>query len=425
LDEANATYLADTYRFSWPEEGIEILVDRMVESRGDLTAEVTVRIAHPFAALLRQAKFNLSSTRTRTEWTRALLERSPEVDWYAAIEQICTLTLRHWREGAAFLDLSLVEPRQDDAYMLKPYVIEGAASGVFADGGAGKSLFALAVALTIATGEPVVGAYPSRCAPVLYLDWEWDEEAHSERLRALCEGCGIDPPAEMIYYRREFASINESAPAIRRFIAEHEIGFVVVDSLGFARGGEPESAELTIKTFASMRTFGVPVLFVDHVAKNTQDKTHSFGSVYTRNSARLMWRMDTDANAGESQKLIGLVNTKWNRKFERPRGLMLDIETDDLDHMISARFTDTEPPLQSIRTSGLKATLVALLRQNPEGLTVADMRTALEAENVKASENVLGATLARKANKNVFSHDFQTRKWRLTLLVNVNDGLTN
>jgi hypothetical protein len=388
----------------------------MVESRGDLTAEVTVRISQPFAALLRQAKFNLSATRTRSEWTRALSDRSPEIDWYAAIEQICTLSLRHWREGAAFIDLSTVEPRQEDAYMLKPYVIEGAASGVFADGGAGKSLFALAVALTVATGEPVVGVYPSRCAPVLYLDWEWDEEAHAERLQALCEGAGIDAPKGLIYYRREFASINESAPSIRRFIAEHGVGFVIVDSLGFARGGEPESAELTIKTFASIRSFAVPVLFIDHVAKNTQDKTHSFGSVYTRNSARLMWRMDTDAQANDSSKLIGLVNTKWNRRFERPRGLMLDIETDDFDHMVSAKFTDAEPPLISIRTTGVKAALTALLRQNPDGMTLSDMRVALEAEGVNVSENAMSATLSRKANKNVFRHEFESKKWFLTLV---------
>lgn len=421
MNAAQATYLADTYRYSWPEEGIEVLVDRMTESHSDLVCEMTVRTARPFPGLLRQAKFNLSSTRTRNEWVKALNERGLEVDWYAAIEQACTLSLRRWREGAAFIDLSTVAPREDDAYLLKPYVIEGASSGVFADGGTGKSLFALACGLTIATGEDVFGVQTSRVCPVLYLDWEWDEEAHAERLEALCLGAGIAKPEGMIWYRREFASINESAPNIRRFIAEKGIGFVVVDSLGFARGGEPESAELTIKTFASIRSFGVPTLFVDHIAKHATDKQHSFGSVYTRNSARLMWRIDAEEQeTNDGPKRLGLVNTKWNRRFQKPRGLMLTTETDEAERLVAARFQDCEPPLRTIRAGGIKDVAEAVLRQNPDGLSLKDLRTVLELEGVKVTENVLGATLGKKVNKNLFS--YTSGVWKLiqtNALVNV------
>ena len=411
MDAAQATYLPDTYRFSWHESGIEVIVDRLVESRGDLGCEMTVKSAAPFPDLLRQAKFNLSSTRTRSEWVKALSERNQEIDWYAVIEQVCTLSLRHWRDGAAFLDLKQVEPREDDAYLLRPYVVEGAASGVFADGGTGKSLFALGVALSIATGEDVVGAVPGRICPVLYLDWEWDEEAHAERLSALCTGRGIECPDGFMWYRREYASIIESAPGIRRFIAEHDIGFVVIDSLGFARGGEPESADATIKAFAAIRSLGVPALFVDHVAKTALDKTHSFGSVYTRNSARLMWRIDSEDGSETTDKRLGLVNTKWNRKFQRPRGLLLQVETDDLENMVSATFTDSDPPLRSIRSGGIKDVAEAVLRQNPDGLSLSDLRIILEAEGLKVTENVLGATMGKKRNKDVFY--FMQGKWYL------------
>jgi hypothetical protein len=411
MNPARTTFLPDTYRFSWPDEGVEVLVDRLTESKSDLLAEVTVRTAAPFPGLLRQAKFNLSSTRVRNEWIRTLSERGLEVDWYAIIEQVCTLSLRRWREGSPIIDLAQVEPREDDAYLLRPYIVEGAASGLFADGGVGKSLFALAAALTLATGQPILGVVPSRICSVLYLDWEWDQDAHAERLLALCEGAGIEVPRDRIWYRREIASINETAPSIRRQIVEKGIGLVIIDSLGFARGGEPESADLTIRTFASFRSFGVPTLFIDHIAKHSTDRQHSFGSVYTRNSARLMWRIDAEEQDQRGTRRLGLVNTKWNRSHQKPRGLLLTTETDTFDHLVLARFDDCDPPLVTVRAGGIKEALIALLRQNEEGLNLADIQSALEIESVKVTRNVLHATLGRKANRNVFT--YQDGKWHL------------
>ena len=411
MNPAEATYLHDTYRFLWSDEGIEIIADRLQETRGDLVCEMSVKTMRPFVGLLREGKFNLSATRTRTEWANAFEKRQPEIDWYAAIEQACTLALRHWREGAPFIDLSLVEPREDDAYLLRPYIIEGATSGVFADGGTGKSLFALAIGLSVATGIDIVGAVPARQAPVLYLDWEWDAEAHAERLQAIARGLDIEIPADTVIYRRESASIIESAASIRRVVVERGIGLVIIDSLGFARGGEPESAELTIKTFTALNSFGCPVLFVDHVAKHATDKSHSFGSVYTRNSARLMWRMDAPDQDVQAVKHIGLVNTKWNRRYQKPKGLLLTIESDDQDRLVSVRFDDAEPPLQSLGRGGIKEAVMAVLKANPEGLSITDIRVSLEAENFKATENVIGATLGKQANKAMFT--FRDRRWFL------------
>lgn len=404
MNPPQTTFLHDTYRFLWQEEGVEIICDRLQETRGELTCEMSVKVLSPFPGLLREAKFNLVAARTRTEWSNAFKQRQPEIDWYAAIEQACTLSLRHWREGAPLIDLAEVEPPEDDAYLLRPYVIEGRPSGIFADGGTGKSLFALAVAFSIATAENIVGSQPVRCGPVLYLDWEWDAAAHAERLQALGRAYGITIPKAGIFYRRETASIIETAPSIRRLIAEKGFALVIVDSLGFARGGEPESAELTIKTFAVFNSLGVPVLFVDHVAKHATDKSHSFGSVYTRNSAGLMWRMDAPDEGSQLTKHLGLVNTKWNRRYEKPRGLLLTIEVDDLDRLVSVRFDDTEPPLSSLGRVGIKDAALAILGQNPDGLSVKDFRLILEAEGLKVSENVLGATLGKKSNRELFEY---------------------
>ena len=412
METATATYLDDSYRFVWADPAVDVLIDRLREDRGDLICEMAVRAAIPPSnGLLRQAKFNLSSATTRTAWIKDLKARQEEVDWFAVIEQVCTLSLRRWRAGEPVVDLASVPPRDREIYLLPPYIVEGSvASGLFADGGTGKSLFALAAALSVATGEPVLGVYPERMGPVLYLDWEWDAAAHSERLHALCRGAGIEVPVDVIFYRHEMASILEAAAEIRKIITEREVVLVIVDSLGFARGGEPESAELTIKSFSVMRTFGVPVLYVDHVAKQAVDKSHSFGSVYTRNSSRMMWRLDAgDSSNGVTH--LGLVNTKYNVKANKTRGLLLTITEDETGRLDRVTFEDSEPPLVSMGRAGLREAAVSILRGNGDGMTVKDMRLVLEAEGLKVSENVLGATMGRKSNRELFT--YAAGKWFL------------
>ena len=403
MNPAQPTFLLDSYRFSWPEDGIEILVDRLREHRGELQCEMSVRTTiPPYAGLLRQANFNLSAARPRTEWANDLGRRI-DLDWHDVIEQACVLSLRRWREGEPIVDLTEVEPRQKEAFLLPPFIVEGAASGIFADGGTGKSLFALAAALSVATGEAILGVYPERLCPVLYLDWEWDAEAHAERLQALCAGAGIDPPKEMIWYRHELASALESAPTVRQLIGQHGIGLVVVDSLGFARGGEPESAELTIKLFATFRTYGVPVLFVDHVAKHSTDRQHSFGSVYTRNSARLMWRIDAQDEVIGSSRLLGLVNTKSNLRLQRPRGLRLLIGADDDGRLQTVRFESCDP-LSMVgfeKSLTLRDQLIRIIKANGPG-EVEDLRARLLGLDVKASTSTIRGKLG--TFKGVFAH---------------------
>lgn len=399
MDPANATYLVDSYRFAWPKEEIDVLCDRIHEERDGLKCEMSVSTSRaPYAGLLREGRFNLSSPVTRSQWQKALDERLPDGDWYAVLEQVCSLSTRRWREGEPVIDLAKVDARSGLPFLLFPFVVEGAASILFAEGGTGKSLLALAMGLSVATGEEVLpGITPSRCGPVLYLDWEWDAESHAERLKAICAGAGIEVPENMIHYRHEMASASEVAPTLRRRIAELGIVFVVVDSLGFARGGEPESADLTLKTFAAFRTFGVPILCLDHVAKNATDKKHSFGSVYTTNAARMTWRADAVKEEGDNKIVVGLTNQKSNGRFQKARGFTVDMEIDEDDKLEVVRFTSTDP--SSIpgltKSSTLRDQILGVLRANNGPMQVHDIATCLSAEGTNVSNDTCRVTMNR------------------------------
>lgn len=392
----------DSYRFSWKEEQVDIVADRIHQERDGLKCELTVTTSRaPMAGMLRQGNFNVSSPTTRSQWEKALDQRMPEVDWYAAMEFLCALTLKRWRDGEPVVDLACVEPRSGVPFLLPPFIVDGAATVLFAEGGTGKSLLALAMGVSIATGIDILDAEPTRLGPVLYLDWEWDKESHAERLLAICAGIGIKAPTGLIHYRHEVAPIWEAAPAIRRTIAELGIVFVIIDSLGFARGGEPESADLTLKTFAALRTFGVPILCLDHVAKNATDKRYSFGSVYTTNAARMTWRAEALKNEGESRIKVGLSNQKANGRFQKPRGFLIEMEIDRDDKLLSASFSATAPEDVPGLSKALPLAdhIQAILLANRGAMTIEGILSVLDAEGASNSKESVRVTLYKNSTR--------------------------
>lgn len=407
MSQVDETYLLDSYRFLWKEDGIDVLIDRLHEEKDGLKCELTISTSRPPSpGLLREGNFNLSAAPTRTAWVKELQLRAPESDWYGIFETICAKSRRRWRDGEPLIDLSKVVVSQELPYLAHPLVIEGAASVLFADGGSGKSLLALAIAISVATGQEIIpGIVPLRCGPVIYWDWEWGEESHAERVQAICEGAGIEMPENMLYYQHEMASVMEAAPRMRKRVAETGAVFVVVDSLGFARGGDANSQELTVRMFSAFRTLGVPVLAIDHVTKSKEDKTptHSFGSAYTYNAARLMWRMDAAKEEGRNDFYCALVNTKTNRKFQKPRGFKVLVTTDEDERLLTVVFETTDineiPGLN--RALSLRDQIRLVIEKNQGRLlTPADIEKCLVAENVSTNEAVVRAILNR--NKSMF-----------------------
>ena len=92
------------FRVKFSELGVELRIDRLRESRGDTTCELTVRRYE--SHLLRQ-RFNLTSGPARTSTARDL-EKLPRpkdvarVDWREILEMTCLAVLERCRSGEPF-----------------------------------------------------------------------------------------------------------------------------------------------------------------------------------------------------------------------------------------------------------------------------------------------------------------------------------
>lgn len=396
------SYLGDTYRFTW-EDGIIMELARFTESARDgLGCEIVVTSSlPPTPGLLHQARFNMMSTQARKTLSMALAAREPAIDFAGMLEYACFHAIRQWRDGDPIINLWEVQPRTTGRMLIDPFVEYGGPTTLYGDGGTGKSMLAIAMGLSVAADIPLLGSAPSQQGPVLYLDWETDEYTHSERLQALCRGYQGNIFPAPIHYRRQQSSLVESQSYVKREIARLGVIFTIADSLGAARGGDSDSAELTIRTFNAARAFGCPTLFVDHLPKNAKDKTKPFGSVFTHNLSRLTWFAEKAERAAAESIRIGLTNQKANNGALSPRlGYEIMVAVDERKSLRAISFTTTKPPAPAAEENA-RDKILAVLREEPDRiLRYADLErlTDEKPNTIRQAMKRLGNEVAREEN---------------------------
>lgn len=396
----------DIYRFTW-ECGIEAELERVTEHRDELTGELTIRTSRPPSpGLLHSARLNLVSTQARRTLSAALAKRDPDLDWDAVVEQVCFLARERYRNGEPAIDMRTYIPQSDGRWKVEPFVEADGGGLLFADGGTGKSFTATAISVTAASGTPVIGRLHGAPCPVLYLDWETSADVFRERVNAISTGAGINgiPP---IFYRRMTVSLAEAADSLRREVVKLGVGLAVVDSLGAARGGEPESADVTIRMFTAARKLGIPWLGVDHVAKSMgNDSSRPFGSTYSHNLSRLTWSMDKAQEEGSENFVVSLRNRKRNNGRVPGRlGYRIDVKTDDREQLVSVRFTNcdlTEVPGLAEKLP-LSQRILAELKSGPVAQTdlAETLGADLKAVNARIGELVKYEKVVRLEDRRV------------------------
>jgi hypothetical protein len=185
----------------------------------------------------------------------------------------------------------------------------------------------------------MLGITPADVRRVAYLDWEADAETHHERMRALWAGHGErELPEGVILYRRQVSSMAETAQTLRRQLAQAGVGFVVIDSAAYARGGGVSDDEATNKMFLAIRSLDVPALVVDHLNRQTianpKLKALPIGSVYATNAPRRVWVMRAEGQA------LTLSDEKRNNTRQQPMlAYTVAFESDEEDAILEARYS--------------------------------------------------------------------------------------
>ena len=98
---------------------------------------------------------------------------------------------------------------------------------------------------------------------------------------------------------------------IKRLVREHQIDFVICDSIGFACHDAPETAAAALGYFQAVRQLGIGSLHIAHVNRSETGDQKPFGSAFFHNSARATWFVKPTSDDGNPVTL-GVFNRKHN-----------------------------------------------------------------------------------------------------------------
>jgi len=275
-------------------------------------------------------------------------KKDDRVPWETGLRAAFHHVIEEHRDGAATVDLTAVEPTPLQ-FLVDPLVEAGGMTRLIAPGGSGKSILAMAVCLTVATGRRFLGMAPTVTGPVLFLDWETNAATHSRRIQALCEPLGAAAPdRDTVLYRNETAPLFRSAQAVRRICDRFGVVMVIVDSAKMAAGpsgGFGASEDAALNLFLALREIGRPGLIIDHKTKDDMRRglAGGHGSVYYTNLARMEWEMMKLSDPSATERSFTLELKKENNVGRLP-ALGFKMETSgDAEGIKSAAFIRVHP----------------------------------------------------------------------------------
>ena len=339
----------DFHVYEWP-DGIIIKLEKLQEDRTGLKAKAKYFATLPSKELrlLNSGNSNLDSSDTRTRQANKLNKKWPDVtadDWDERLMLVSEESDKHFYQGGTeVIDLSQVEPDLEASpSLLGPFITKSGITLIYADSSAGKSMFVLAAALSVATGLDLLGATPEQTGNVLYLDYEDTKDTLAERASALLAGQQVyEFPSDKFFYASMEKAIKHQEGFIRGKIRDHEIKLVVIDSLSLA-AGDPTEVNNVHSVITACRRLRTPVVLIHHLSNEAVKEVKAknkrpYGTTFSRAWARKLWLIEKESTL--SGPIIRLTNTKVNNGMEDPDLVFsLNITNNARHHMIEAHYS--------------------------------------------------------------------------------------
>lgn len=216
-----------------------------------------------------------------------------------------------FKSSLEIVSLADVVP-SDMSYVVQDIIPEGYTTFLYGNGGTGKSLLAVAIAVCVAVGKPFLGFSTKQCG-VLYVDWELHQDRQSERFRGIVSGLCLEELPRNVFHVCPDRALNLRLRELQCFIEKNNIGLIIADSFAMGCSGNPESSEVAIEFLKSLQNLKRTVLIIDHQSKiqhgeDPKNKT-IYGSTFKHATARSILHA-----VAESQKDDKLVLSLTQRK---------------------------------------------------------------------------------------------------------------
>ncbi|MFC2047187.1 AAA family ATPase [Chloroflexota bacterium] len=302
--------------FYWLALDVYLVIDRISENGRyrAITAEVSVN-SPPSTPILSQVTVNVSSDDDRRRLVYDLVKMAPEFrPWDNLIDYAFSKTILHYRQGEPVVSLANVEFQQKIDYLVEPILGLLEPTIIFAKGGKGKTYLACLISVIAQNGVAFFNLIP-RQTNVLFLDYETTAERIKRRCELIMRGLSQEfqyrDGNQDILYQRGTRPLADDLEGLQQTIETHQIGLLVVDSLGYAIGGDTIKEENVLQFITALRILKVTALLLDHESKDSEGEA-PYGSVYKYNGARALFQLQNYAEPVGNKLTLKLSNRKTN-----------------------------------------------------------------------------------------------------------------
>ena len=203
--------------------------------------------------------------------------------------------------GLNIFKVSDIQESPEIPWMINNMIPKGFSTIIYGEGGKGKSMLALYLAIQACRGEQAFCEleFPSEPQNVLYLDWELNKGLFRWRSEMISKGLGLDNVPDNLLYSSPQSTLPKLLKEVRWEVQSKDIQMVIIDSFTPA-GVDPKDENLNISVLNDLREMGVTSLLLDHQSKMQQSDYYNqktpYGTVYKTNLARSVFQLTSKQN---------------------------------------------------------------------------------------------------------------------------------
>jgi len=278
----------------WRHSPVEFKAENIRRDKTGLHGKAT--ILHKFTPLA-WSVFNLERNEERTKLAKNAFARlKPEIkktyteadlkwDFDLFCADLWPFFLSHYTPELVYGD----ETPTPLTFYLKPYIMQGGGSILFAPPGRGKSNTALLWGQSINCG--VRKFWPVTQAPVLVINLERSKETIQRRLSAVNKILSLPAPTPLRILNARGRSLSEVMDACRRAIKQFEIKVVILDSISRAGFGDLTENKPVNAIIDALSGLAETWLALAHTPR--MDESHVYGGVMFEAGADIVVKLSS------------------------------------------------------------------------------------------------------------------------------------